>query len=78
MELDVRGEYSEDALLKVEKFMDEAILLGMPFVRIIHGKGTGVLRKEIHIYLKGHLAVQKFELAPLNQGGDGATEVHFK
>ena len=78
MELDVRGEYSDNALLKIEKFMDEAILVGMPFVRVIHGKGTGVLRKELHAYLKGHPVIQKFELAPLNQGGDGATEIHFK
>jgi DNA mismatch repair protein MutS2 len=45
----------------------------MPFVRIIHGKGTGALRKVVKDVLSAHPAVASHEIAPANQGGDGAT-----
>ena len=47
-EIDLRGQTSLEALLEVEKFIDNAILVGIPQISIIHGKGTGTLRKEIH------------------------------
>lgn len=74
-EIDVRGENAEDAIFRVEKFIDESILVGTPYIRIIHGKGTGVLKTQIHQMLKAHPHIKSFSLAPLNQGGDGATEV---
>ena len=50
----------------------------MAQVRIVHGKGTGALRKVVHDFLTGHSAVSNFRLAPENEGGDGATIVALK
>ncbi len=54
MELDLRGQRAEEALIMLENYLDKAYLAGMPFVRIIHGKGTGKLRQEVRAALKGH------------------------
>lgn len=77
-ELDLRGKRYEEALAEVDHYIDAALLAGYPQVTIIHGKGTGALRKGITEYLKNHRSVQSFEFAPANQGGNGATVVHFK
>lgn len=62
----------------VQKYLDSAYLAGVDKVRIIHGKGTGVLRKYLWEYLRELPFVKKYNLAPQNQGGDGATEVYLK
>lgn len=77
-ELDLRGKRYEEALAEVDHYIDAALLAGYPQVTIIHGKGTGALRKGITEYLKNHRSVKSFEFAPANQGGNGATVVHFK
>ncbi len=73
MELDLRGQRAEDALIMLENYLEKAYLVGMPFVRIIHGKGTGVLRQEVRAALKGHEYVVSFEEGHPNEGGDGVT-----
>jgi DNA mismatch repair protein MutS2 len=73
MELDLRGQRAEDALIMLENYLDKAYLAGMPFVRIIHGKGTGKLRQEVRAALKGHTQVTSFEEGHPNEGGDGVT-----
>ncbi len=73
MELDLRGQRAEDALEMLEKYLERAYLAGMPFVRIIHGKGTGVLRQEVRAALKGHEYVASFEEGLPSEGGDGVT-----
>ena len=78
LELDLRGERYEDALLKLEKYIDDAILAGYPRVSIIHGKGTGALRNGVQNYLKNHPQVQSFHFGNPNEGGTGVTIVHFK
>ena len=75
MELDLRGQRAEDALLLLENYLEKAYMAGMPFVRIIHGKGTGVLRQEVRAALKGHEYVTSFEEGHPNEGGDGVTVV---
>lgn len=75
MELDLRGQHAEDALLLLENYLEKAYLAGMPFVRIIHGKGTGVLRQEVRAALKNHEYVASFEEGHPNEGGDGVTVV---
>jgi DNA mismatch repair protein MutS2 len=73
MELDLRGMMSEDALDKLEAYLDKAYLAGMPFVRIIHGKGTGKLRSVVRQALKEHPHVRSFEEGGEKEGGEGVT-----
>ncbi|WP_071130641.1 endonuclease MutS2 [Enterococcus timonensis] len=77
-QLDLRGKRYDEALEEVDQYLDAAILAGYPQVTIVHGKGTGALRKGITDYLKNHRSVAKYEFAPNNQGGNGATIVYFK
>ncbi|MCM3568345.1 endonuclease MutS2 [Neobacillus mesonae] len=78
MELDLRGERYEDALLKVEKYIDDALLASYPRVSIIHGKGTGALRQGVQEYLKNHRSVKKIRFGEAGEGGTGVTIVEFK
>ncbi|MGI8926318.1 MAG: endonuclease MutS2 [Tepidiformaceae bacterium] len=73
MELDLRGQRAEEALMRFEGYLDDAFRSGLPFVRIIHGKGTGALRAAIREALTGHPLVRRFETAPANEGGEGVT-----
>jgi DNA mismatch repair protein MutS2 len=73
MELDLRGMMSEDALDKLETYLDKAYLSGLPFVRIIHGKGTGKLRLVVRQALKEHPHVRSFEEGGEKEGGEGVT-----
>ncbi|MEK5390515.1 endonuclease MutS2 [Margalitia sp. FSL K6-0131] len=78
LELDLRGERYENALLKVEKYIDDALLAGYPRVSIIHGKGTGALRSGVQEYLKQHRSVKRIRLGEAGEGGSGITVVEFK
>lgn len=77
-QLDLRGKHYEDALSELDQYLDAAILAGYPQVTIVHGKGTGALRKGVFNYLKKNPSVKNFDFAPANQGGNGATVVNFK
>lgn len=77
-QLDLRGKHYEDAVNELDQYLDAAILAGYSQVTIVHGKGTGALRKGVLNYLKNHRSVKKYEFAPANQGGNGATVVYFK
>jgi DNA mismatch repair protein MutS2 len=72
-EVDLRGLMVEEALDKVDKYLDDAVLAGAPMVRIIHGKGTGALRKAVQDFLKSHRHVMAFRLGGVGEGGDGVT-----
>lgn len=74
-EINLIGMDSVSAVEEVEKYLDDATLAGLKQVRIVHGKGSGALRVAIHRFLKGHRAVLDYELAPANEGGEGATVV---
>jgi DNA mismatch repair protein MutS2 len=78
LELDLRGERYEDALLKVEKYIDDALLANYPRVSIIHGKGTGALRQGVQEYLRNHRSVKKIRFGEAGEGGSGVTVVEFK
>lgn len=78
LELDLRGERFENALLRVEKYIDDALLAAYPRVSIIHGKGTGVLRQGVQEYLRNHRAVKKIRFGEAGEGGSGVTVVEFK
>lgn len=77
-ELNVIGERYEDAMSIVDKFLDDAIVLGYPHVRIIHGMGTGVLRKGIRKLLDKNKNVVSYRDGGPNEGGLGATLVYFE
>ncbi len=72
-ELDLRGQRAEEALSQFESYVDDAFRAGLPYVRIIHGKGTGALRAAIRDALRGHPLVKSYESGKPNEGGDGVT-----
>jgi DNA mismatch repair protein MutS2 len=74
---DVRGQRLDEAMPVVEKFLDEALVAGYRAVAIIHGMGTGVLKKEIRQYLANSEYVRRFYPAQATQGGDGKTIVEL-
>nr|WP_304217721.1 endonuclease MutS2 [Fredinandcohnia onubensis] len=78
LELDLRGERYENALLRVEKYIDDALLAGYPRVSIIHGKGTGALRQGVQEYLKNHRSVKSTRFGEAGEGGTGVTVVELK
>ncbi|WP_335872887.1 endonuclease MutS2 [Bacillus sp. 2205SS5-2] len=78
LELDLRGERFENAILRVEKYIDDALLAGYPRVSIIHGKGTGALRQGVGEYLKNHRSVKRVRLGESGEGGSGVSVVEFK
>jgi DNA mismatch repair protein MutS2 len=78
LELDLRGERYEDALTRLEKYIDDALLAGYPRVSIIHGKGTGALRKGVQDFLKKHRSVKNIRFGEATEGGTGVTVVELK
>jgi DNA mismatch repair protein MutS2 len=78
LSIDLRGKRSEEALYLLQKYIDEALLLSMKEVSILHGKGYGILRDNIREYLRSVDEVKHFEDAPLNLGGTGITRVYFR
>src|SRR5579859_954438 len=77
LQLDLRGWRVDDSLAAVDKYLNDAYLAGMPFVRILHGKGTGALRQAVREQLAHHPLVRSFEPAPANEGGEGITIVNI-
>ncbi len=77
-EVDVRGQNLEEAWMNVEKFLDDCYLAGISPVSIIHGKGTGILRKGLQGYMKKHRYVKSFRNGRYGEGEDGVTIVELK
>jgi DNA mismatch repair protein MutS2 len=77
-EINVIGSTSDEAVTRVERFLDDAMMSELKSVRIIHGYGTGQLRRSIADFLKGHPYVAHFGPAPDNQGGGGVTVAELK
>ncbi|UCD95168.1 MAG: endonuclease MutS2 [Candidatus Zixiibacteriota bacterium] len=77
-ELHLRGMTVEEAKEALDKFLDSAILHGLTQIYVIHGKGTGTLRKQLSQFLKAHSAVASFRLGDWNEGGAGVTVVQLK
>ena len=77
-EIDLRGMNADEAIAELETYMDRAMLTGYHEIYIIHGKGTMVLRKKIHEYLRTSKYVAEFKDANQNEGGVGCTVVTLK
>ena len=77
LSIDLRGKRADEALSDLQKYIDEAILLNMHEVSILHGKGYGILRELIREYLQSVSEVIKFGDAPIDMGGSGITRVYL-
>jgi DNA mismatch repair protein MutS2 len=77
LELDLRGERVEEGLDRLERYLNNASLARLPWVRIIHGKGTGAMRDAIRTVLKGHPLVRDSRFGGDGEGGDGVTVVRL-
>lgn len=73
IDFEIRGWRADEVAPELDKYLDEAYLSGLPFVRVIHGKGTGVLRQVVREQLATHPLVRSFQSAPPNEGGEGVT-----
>lgn len=76
--LDIRGRKVEEAEYEIIKFLDDAYSAGLTSVEILHGKGTGALKRLVKEILKGHDKVKDFRFAPIEIGGEGLTIIEFK
>ncbi len=72
-EIDIRGMASDEAIIELDKYIDEAVLSGIGSIRIIHGKGTGVLRKAVQAHLRSHKCIKTFRIGLFGEGENGVT-----
>lgn len=77
-EIHLRAMRAEEAQRDLEKFLDDAVLAGLPSVRIVHGKGEGILRQLTRDYLRRHPHVARYEDADAAAGGAGVTVAVLK
>jgi DNA mismatch repair protein MutS2 len=77
LSLSVRGQTVDEALAEVDRYLDEATLAGLEQVTLIHGKGTGALRRGIAQFLRGHPHVRAFRGGGAGEGGEGVTVVEL-
>ena len=72
-EVDLRGMASDEAIMELDKYIDNAVLSGINTITIIHGKGTGVLRKAVQAHLRGHKNIKSFRTGTFGEGETGVT-----
>jgi len=77
-EINVHGYNVSEACIEIDQFLDDAFLSGYSTVSIVHGKGTGALRKGIHEFLRAHAHVKGFRAGALGEGDTGVTIVELK
>jgi len=77
LELDLRGSRVEGAIERLDQYVNAAYTAGLPFARIIHGKGTGALRKAVREHVESHPLISRVETAQPNEGGTGVTIIHL-
>jgi DNA mismatch repair protein MutS2 len=76
-QIELRGQTLDEALPKVERFLDQAFRAGAPRLRVVHGKGTGRMRQAVRDMLARHPLVKAFDFAPPREGGEGVTVVEM-
>ena len=77
-EIKLIGMRADEAIAKLDKYLDDAYIAHLPSVRIVHGKGTGALRDAVHQHLKRQNYVKSYKLAEFGEGDAGVTIVEFK
>ncbi len=77
-EVDLRGMASDEAIMELDKYIDNAVMCGISSITIIHGKGTGVLRKSVSQHLKTHKNIRTYRLGVFGEGEDGVTIAEIK
>ena len=77
-EIDMRGMACDEAILELDRYIDNAVVSGLETIRIIHGKGTGVLRKGVQTHLRNHKAIKSFRLGTFGEGENGVTIAELK
>lgn len=77
-EINLLGKTVDEAIAELDKYLDDAYLAHIPSVRIVHGKGTGALRKGVHNFLRRHKYVSSYRLGEFGEGDAGVTIVEFK
>lgn len=78
MEINLLGMNVEEALMEADKFIDNGVLSGQNMLYLIHGKGSGILRKAIHAHLRGHRSIKSYRLGAYGEGEAGVTVVELK
>lgn len=78
MEINLLGKTTDEAISELDKYLDDAYLSHLPSVRVVHGKGTGALRKAVHNYLRRQKHVKEYRLGEFGEGDAGVTIVTFK
>ena len=78
LSIDVRGKNLDDAVMDVEKYLDDAFISGLPEVTIIHGRGEGILSKGIRANLRKNKNIKDYRRGSFDEGGEGVTVVKFK
>ena len=78
LELDLRGQTVEEIRPRLDKYLDDAFLASLPFVRIVHGKGTGALRQAVREMLRAHPLIRSFREGAANEGGSGVTVAYLQ
>jgi DNA mismatch repair protein MutS2 len=77
LEIEVRGQTVDEALPEIDQYLDRAYRAALPWVRIVHGRGTGTLRRQVRDLLAKHPLVRSYESAVPHEGGDGVTIAHL-
>lgn len=77
-QIDLRGQVTDEAVMNIDKYLDDAYISGVKTVTIIHGKGTGALREGVHKFLKGHQHVKSYRIGKYGEGEGGVTIVELK
>ena len=77
-EINLLGSTVDEAVARLEKYLDDAMIAGLSSVRVVHGKGTGALRKGIHEYLRRQKFIKSYKLAEFGEGDAGVTIVTFR
>lgn len=78
LEIDMRGMASDEGIIELDRFINNAIMAGIGSITIIHGKGTGVLRTAVHKFLRNHKMIKSFRLGTFGEGESGVTIAEIK